>query len=77
MKSNHDAQKNINFVECEASEIPNLPEKQKTAIILLKIEQKTQAETAEIMDTTVKAIESLFQRGKKNLQKILTANEGK
>lgn len=57
--------------------INQLPENQKTVIILLKIEQKTQAETAQIMDTSVKAIESLFQRAKKNLASILHLNEGK
>lgn len=50
--------------------INQLPDNQKTAIILLKIEQKSQAETAEIMDITVKAVESLLQRAKSNLSSI-------
>ncbi len=56
--------------------INQLADKQKTAVILLKIEQKSQAETAEIMNTTSKAVESLFQRAKLNLKKILKENEG-
>lgn len=51
--------------------INQLPEKQKTVIILLKIEQKSQAETAGIMNTSTKAVESLYQRAKKNLEKNL------
>lgn len=57
--------------------IHQLPENQKTVIILLKIEQQTQAETAEIMQTSVKAVESLFQRAKKNLEVLLQQSEGK
>ncbi len=53
-----------------------LPENQKTVIILLKIEELSQKEVAEIMKISVKAVESLFQRGKKNLEKLLNKNEG-
>ena len=48
-----------------------LPPKQKTAIILLKVEGRSQAETAELMNTTTKAVESLFQRGKRALRSLL------
>lgn len=51
--------------------INKLPTNQKTALILTKLEDKSQAEAAEIMQTTVKAIESLLQRAKKNLSKHL------
>ena len=44
-----------------------LPERQKTVIILLKIEEKSQAETAAIMSIGIKAVESLYQRAKNNL----------
>lgn len=54
-----------------------LPENQKTALILLKIEGLSQKEVAEIMRISSKAVESLFQRAKINLEKILTQNEGK
>ena len=52
--------------------INQLPDNQKTVIILLKIEGHTQTEAAEIMEIGVKALESLFQRAKNNLEKILT-----
>jgi RNA polymerase sigma factor (sigma-70 family) len=51
--------------------INQLSNKQKTVIILLKIEDKSQAEAAKIMNLNVKALESLFQRAKKNLETLL------
>jgi RNA polymerase sigma factor (sigma-70 family) len=51
-----------------------LPENQKTALILAKIEQKTQAEVAEIMEISVKAVEGLLQRAKTNLAKKININ---
>jgi len=51
--------------------INSLAENQKTAIILSKLEQKTQQEIAEIMNLSTKAVESLIQRAKTNLQKKL------
>lgn len=48
-----------------------LPENQKTAIILLKIEDLSQKEVAEIMQISEGAIESLLQRAKTNLKKML------
>ncbi len=56
--------------------INELPENQKTAIILSKIEHKSQKEIAEIMELNLKAVESLIQRAKVNLQKKLLPNEG-
>jgi RNA polymerase sigma factor (sigma-70 family) len=56
--------------------INGLPENQKTALILLKIEEKSQAETAEIMQISIKAVESLLQRAKNNLSKKIKNNEG-
>jgi len=47
--------------------INTLPNDQKTAVILLKIEGNSQQEAAEIMNLSQKAVESLFQRAKKNL----------
>jgi len=49
--------------------IYHLPEKQKTVIILLKIEDRSQKEVAEIMGLSEKAVESLFQRAKQNIKK--------
>ena len=57
-------------------QINKLPDNQKTALILHKIEQKTQAEVAEIMNLSVKSIESLIQRAKSNLSKNIAENEG-
>ena len=51
--------------------IHQLSDNQKTAIILLQIDDKSQAETAEIMNLNVKALESLFQRAKNNLEFLL------
>ncbi len=51
--------------------INELPDAQKTALILTKIEQKPQAEVAEIMELSLKAVEGLLQRAKNNLEKKL------
>lgn len=51
--------------------INDLPDNQKTALILQKIEGKTMAEVAEIMNITPKAVDSLLQRAKANLIKKL------
>jgi len=48
--------------------INNLPEQQKTAIILRYLEDLSPPEIAEIMSLSVKAVESLLQRGKMKLQ---------
>jgi RNA polymerase sigma-70 factor, ECF subfamily len=56
--------------------IYNLPENQKTAIILSKIEGHSQKDAAAIMGIRVKALESLLQRAKQTIQKKITDNEG-
>lgn len=56
--------------------INELPDNQKTALILHKIEQKSQAEVAEIMNLSRKAVESLIQRAKTNLSKNISESEG-
>jgi len=53
-----------------------LPDNQKTALILHKIEQMTQTEVAEIMGISPKATESLIQRAKTNLAHKLGVREG-
>lgn len=58
------------------SSIYQLPENQKTVIILLRIEGRTTKEVASIMNLGEKAIESLYQRAKKNLEIILNKNKG-
>jgi RNA polymerase sigma-70 factor (ECF subfamily) len=49
--------------------INNLPEQQKTALILVKVEQLSLKEAAEIMNKTPKSVESLLGRAKQNLKK--------
>ena len=56
--------------------INQLPDNQKTALILTKIEQKSQDETAQIMNLSTKAVESLVQRAKTNLSKKMNLSEG-
>jgi RNA polymerase sigma factor (sigma-70 family) len=54
--------------------INQLPKNQKTVLILSKIEGKSQKETAEIMNISPKAVESLVQRAKSKL--LFNLNEG-
>ena len=49
--------------------INRLPGRQKTVLILSKIEERSQKEIAEIMGLGVKALESLLQRAKENLRR--------
>jgi RNA polymerase sigma-70 factor (ECF subfamily) len=51
--------------------IYNLPENQKTALIMNKIEGIPQKEIAEILEMSVKGVESLLTRAKANLRKAL------
>ncbi len=54
------------------SAIDKLPENQKTAFILSKLENLSYTEISEVMNLSVSSIESLLFRAKQNLQKILT-----
>lgn len=56
--------------------INELPDNQKTALILHKIEQLPLAEIAGIMNLSTKAVESLVQRAKTNLSKKIGGGEG-
>jgi len=56
--------------------INELPDNQKTALILNKIEQLPLAEIAGIMELSAKAVESLVQRAKTNLSKKIGGSEG-
>ncbi len=51
--------------------IDKLPENQKAAFLLNKIEQLSYSEVAAVLQTSVAAVESLLFRAKQNLQKIL------
>lgn len=48
-----------------------LPDNQKTAYTLHKLDHLSYEEVAEIMNTSISSVESLMFRAKKNLQKIL------
>ncbi|MDX1905813.1 MAG: RNA polymerase sigma factor [Bacteroidia bacterium] len=56
--------------------INKLPDNQRTALILTKIEHKSQAEAADIMNLSPKAVESLVQRAKTFLSQKLNLTEG-
>lgn len=56
--------------------INKLPNEQKTVILLLRLENLSQAETSKIMGKSVKAIESLYQRAKSNLSRLIKQSEG-
>lgn len=56
--------------------INELPDNQKTALILNKIEQLPIVEIAVVMELSAKAVESLIQRAKTNLSKKIKGSEG-
>jgi len=51
--------------------IAKLPENQKTAFVLNKVESLSYKEISEIMDLSASAVDSLLQRARKNLKKEL------
>lgn len=51
--------------------LETLPDKQKIALTLIKIQGLSYNETSKIMDLGIKAIESLVSRGKENLERKL------
>ena len=53
--------------------IDQLPENQKTAFVLNKLEDLAYAEIATIMKTTESAVDSLLQRARQNLRKAASA----
>lgn len=52
--------------------LEKIPENQRTAFVLHKVEGLSYVEVAEIMNTSLSSIESLMHRAKLNLRKILT-----
>ena len=54
--------------------IAQLPENQKTAFTLHKLEELSYQEVSEVMQTSVPAVESLMHRARQNLKKILEKN---
>jgi RNA polymerase sigma-70 factor (ECF subfamily) len=57
------------------SAIARLPEQQRVAVILSYHENMSNGEIAEVMDTTVTAVESLLKRGRQQLRELLRRNE--
>lgn len=53
------------------SYVKKLPDIQQTAFLLNKIEDLSYAEIAAILETTVSAVDSLLQRARQNLKKML------
>jgi len=51
--------------------IDQLPERQKVAITLSKLDEMSQQEVAQVMGTSVSSVESLLVRGKKRLKEVL------
>lgn len=51
--------------------IEKLPENQKTAFVLHKLEAMSYAEIALVLETSVSAVDSLLSRAKQNLKKLL------
>ncbi len=51
--------------------IESLPEKQKLAFTLIKVQGMNYEEACELMQQNIKAVESLITRAKQNLQKLL------
>lgn len=56
--------------------IGQLPDNQKTAFTLHKLEDLSYQEVSEVMRTSVAAVESLMHRAKQNLRKILEKDTG-
>ena len=54
-----------------AAAVEELPARQRTAIVLTYNEGLSNAQVAEILDTTVSAVETLLMRGKQNLRRAL------
>lgn len=78
-EQNHPVEFNHPGVQLEKKEkaaelfnaLKQLPEKQRVAFTLHKIEGRCHQEVAEIMDTSLYAVESLMGRAKLNLKKML------
>jgi RNA polymerase sigma-70 factor (ECF subfamily) len=53
-----------------------VPEQQRVALILSYHQELSNSEIAEVMDTTVPAVESLLKRGRQRLRELLRRSEG-
>ncbi|MBU1174158.1 MAG: RNA polymerase sigma factor [Alphaproteobacteria bacterium] len=61
------------LLECAMQQ---LPEQQRTALILSYTDDLSNPEVAEIMDKSVSSVESLLKRGRQNLRELLRKSEG-
>lgn len=52
--------------------IDQLPDTQKTALILKSIDRLSQQEIADVLEISIKAVESLLSRARSNLKKLLS-----
>lgn len=52
-----------------------LPEHQRAAVVLFYFEDLSNAEVAEVMETTVGAVESLLKRARKKLREVMSSSE--
>ena len=59
----------------EVEGVQRLPEQQRVAVILSYHENMSNGEIAEVMDTTVAAVESLLKRGRQQLREMLKRHE--
>ena len=57
------------------SAIQQLPDRQRTVLILNKFEQMSYQHIAEILEISSKAVDSLLQRAKQNLETLLKNGE--
>jgi RNA polymerase sigma-70 factor (ECF subfamily) len=57
-----------------AEAIGTLPPRQRAAIVLVYREGMSHAQAADILDTTVSAVETLIARGKQSLRRVLGTN---
>lgn len=62
-------------IEALSKAVTELPEKQRTAILLRHTEGFSYAEISKIMELSVSAVESLLVRGRKNLRERLIEHE--
>ena len=68
---NNTTDRRIDIANIVKTALGLLPERQKTAIVLVHYEGFSGAETAELLDISVEAVESLLARGRRNLRKTL------
>ena len=61
----------IDIANIVKTALGSLPERQKTAIVLVHYEGFSGAETAELLDISVEAVESLLARARRNLRQTL------